>query len=112
MDFERGQDPKKSMNIGYESFLEELGIKIFERFDLFQHSHHFFETIEQVTYHNVKGGQKQIFEAVVVIIKMDGRFKYVKNRFLNDGDDLIYPIEKLPEHIFELKEKRKIEKTK
>lgn len=74
MNFERGQDPKKSLGIGMESMLEEIG-GILVPPEGFQRGRGFYVDTLKSEYHD------QYYQCGVMIAVFNGNYKILKNRY-------------------------------
>lgn len=104
MNFERGKDPIRALDLGWKKVLEEMGGRIFYEKDLYQNINNQFFTLDEVRIQNIKSrrGRGYLFEASLIIVVIGSHFKILKNRFSNECGG-IYKCKDLPQMIFDLK---------
>lgn len=111
MNFERGRDIKDVLDLGWKHVFEEIGGVIFRKEDLYSTPVQYSLELEKIGLGNLraKGSMQLVYEASIVVIIMDNKFRIIKNRFSDDMG--IYPIDHFPDYVMNvlkpLWEKRK-----
>lgn len=102
MYFERGLDPKKILDIGWEKVLKDMRGRIYTEKDLYQNVNNQFYTIEQVKIQNIRDKSHHLYNAVLIIVIVGTNFKVIKNVFRRKDMDMVYPTKKLSQYIIDL----------
>jgi hypothetical protein len=103
MNFERGINPKDAMKIGYIEIFESMkGCLLLTEKDLYQTLNHPYFSLETVRITNIRKQKSALYEAFVIIIVIEDKFRIIKNRF-STNKDKIFDIKELPGIVFELK---------
>lgn len=104
MNFERGKDPKETIGLGYKEILKSMKrcLLITEK-NLYQNVNHQYYNIETIETRNIAIRKEFLYDAFIIIIIVEDKFRIMKNRFSNDNSLEIYPIKDLPEMTLKLK---------
>lgn len=99
MNFERGRDVKDVLDLGLKHIFEEIGGVIFRKEHLYPTPVQPILELEKIGLHNLrpKGSMQLVYEASIVVIIMDNRFRIMKNRFSDDMG--IYQIDHFQDYV-------------
>jgi len=102
MSFQRGQDIKDVLDLGYKNALKSMGgCLVFTEKDIYQDINDKSFKIEDLKIENIRKQSTSLYMALVIIVITGDKFRILKNRVSDDSST--YSRDRFPEIVFRIK---------